>query len=99
MIQTLKEFGDLQKVQELQRKGDDLYWQEGKLNVSIATSCHRSFLIHFGVNVSNAGTPVKTSALEDFAVQDPQKFSVNFMKKVVAEVESQIRATKKVRVF
>ena len=99
MAETLRDLGDLSKAQELVRRGDDLFWREGKLNVSIATCCSRSFLIHFGVNVTNSGTPVKTAALEDFAITDTSSFAKAFMEKVTREVESQLRATQKVRTF
>lgn len=53
----------------IRREGDDLYVAlpdgEGKLSISIATVSPSSGLLHFAVNVTNAGTPVKTAALED----------------------------------
>ena len=53
----------------IRRAGDDIYLVlpdgEGKLSISIATMSPSSGLIHFAVNVTNDGTPVKTSSLED----------------------------------
>ena len=99
MRETLRELGDSQQIDSLRRQGDDLYLKDGKLNVSIATCCNRSFLIHFGVNVSNGGTPVKTAALCDFGITDIPSFAKRYMEKVTSEVESQIRATQKVKIF
>ncbi len=52
------------------REGDDIYVMlpdgAGKLSISIATMSPLSGLIHFAVNVTNEGTPVKTASLEDF---------------------------------
>ena len=43
------------------RKGDDLFYQNKKLSVSIATSSQNSLLIHFALNLSpNAPVPVAT---------------------------------------
>lgn len=57
---------------KLRRSGDDIYVAssdgEGKLSISIATVSPVSGLIHFAVNVSNAGTPVKTASLEDLGI-------------------------------
>lgn len=53
----------------VRRDGDDVYVTlpsgEGKLSISIATVSPSSGLVHFAVNVSNEGTPVKTASLED----------------------------------
>ena len=39
------------------RKGDDVYFEGKKLSVSIATCSNSSMKIHFGMNVTNKGTP------------------------------------------
>ena len=77
---------------ELRRDGDDLFVGPGKLSISIATRSLVSTLIHFAVNISNAGTPVVTASLEDIAVA-PQAFAVRLMSVVVAE-EASIRAAR-----
>ncbi len=53
---------------QLRRSGDDLYVGEGKLSISIATVSPVSGLIHFAMNVTNEGTPVKTASLEDLGL-------------------------------
>lgn len=60
----------------LERQGDDLYWNQRKLSISIATKTINSVLIHFAVNVSNAGTPVPTCALDDFQVEAKPLFAM-----------------------
>lgn len=54
----------------LLRDGDDLYFKNKKLSISIAAPSLRSVLIHFAINVTNSGTPVETASLEDFNI-DP----------------------------
>jgi hypothetical protein len=50
------------------KDGDDLYLDQGKLSVSIATCSASSMKIHFGVNIRNEGTPVnvRTASLMEF---------------------------------
>ncbi len=47
------------------REGDDLYFGDKKLSVSIVTCSNSSMKIHFGMNVINKGTPddVETTGL------------------------------------
>ena len=55
---------------QLTRDGDDLFWNNKKLSISIATTSPRSVMVHFAVNIVNEGTPVPTCALNDFGL-DP----------------------------
>lgn len=80
----------------LTRDGDDIYLEDKKLSISIATRSPVSTMIHFAVNVSNEGTPVKTLSLEDLGV-DPRAFAQLIMQKFAAEYESITKATQKVR--
>jgi uncharacterized protein len=41
-----------------QREGDDLYFRDKKLSVSIATCSASSMKIHFGLNITSQGTPL-----------------------------------------
>lgn len=83
----------------IDRRGDDLFYNGGKLNVSIATKTPNSFLIHYGINMINAGTPVKTASLADFGITNAQRFSESIMKQVTDEIKSQRKAACKVKVF
>ncbi len=81
---------------DLQRSGDDIYWQNKKLSISIATRSPNSIMIHFAVNVSNEGTPVLTCSLEDFGIE-PQRFAEICLCSIQAEYESVLMATHKVK--
>ena len=85
-----------QHAAKLIREGDDLYFEGGKLSISIATSSPVSTLIHFAVNCTNDGTPVKTASLGDLGL-DPRTFATEAMRLLVSEVASIEEATVKVR--
>jgi uncharacterized protein len=96
-IDVLKKLSPLgEKVQELYRDGDDIFLGDNKLSISIATISPVSALIHFAVNVTNDGTPVKTLALQDLQVE-PHAFSKNLMETLCSEMSSIQAATCKVR--
>lgn len=50
---------------DLVRKGDDLYLDDRKLSISIATSSPVSVMVHAALNVISEGTPVKAAGLLD----------------------------------
>lgn len=82
---------------KLSRSGDDLYWEtEKKFSISIASVSPVSQMIHFAVNISNEGTPVKTSSLQDFGI-DPEAFGNLLLKKISDEFASILEATMKVK--
>ena len=81
---------------KLQRRGDDLYFGDKKINVSIATASPVSSLIHIGVNVSHKGTPVATMGLNDFQINAYQ-FSKKIMDGFVEEYISMKKAMCKVK--
>lgn len=83
------------KRPELRRDGDDIYRDDGKFSISIATVSPVSALIHFAVNVSNEGTPVQTCSLADFSV-DADMFIPQALERIAAELESMVAATQKV---
>ncbi len=83
-------------VNQLTRDGDDIFCDDGKLSISIATQSPNSSLIHFAVNVVNRGTPVRTISLEEFGVE-PVVFAKTVMDRFVQEVNSIREATRKVR--
>lgn len=67
-----------------------------KLSISIATQSPISSLIHFAVNITNKGTPVRTLSLEDLDVE-PKKFANEILKRFAQECETVREATMKVR--
>jgi hypothetical protein len=91
---------DRAAAHKLRRSGDDLYFNgdkgEGKLSISIATVSPVSSLIHFAVNCTNDGTPVKTAALSELGLE-PKKFAAEVMKRFATEMQGIEEATVKVR--
>lgn len=86
----------LENGHHLIRSGDDLYFNEKKLSVSIASCSAVSVMIHFGVNITNNGTPVPTCALGDFEVE-PVSFANELMKRFADEYKTIVEATMKVK--
>lgn len=80
----------------LERDGDDIFWGERKLNISIATKSPVSTMIHLAINCTNKGTPVETCSLEDLKLS-PAKVSEDVMEKFQREFEAILKATQKVR--
>lgn len=95
MSLMLEEF-HRRKIYSVIRRGDDLYEEDAKLSVSIATSSVTSTLIHAGINISSRNTPVKTKGLQDFGV-DSQEFAKNILKAFKIEFETSYQAICKVR--
>lgn len=86
----------LPREKHLHREGDDLYFNDGKLSISVAIPSVRSSLIHFALNVVNEGTPVKTCALSDFGI-DPREFANNVFARIENEFTTSVEATYQVR--
>ena len=76
--------------------GDDLYVDERKASVSIATRSPVSALIHFGLNVETEGTPLPTWGLRE-ADLDPGDFAAQLLERYEAEIVDIHRAAAKVR--
>ena len=82
--------------QLLARSGDDLYLNDQKLSISIATRSINSGLVNFAMNVTNAGTPVKTLSLQDLKIE-PINFAKELLQLVSAEYVDIKKATYKVK--
>ena len=80
----------------LTRDGDDIWQGERKLSISIATQSPVSSLIHFAVNITNEGTPVKTLSLTDLKIE-PKAFALKAMELFCREIQGIQDATQKVR--
>lgn len=80
----------------LERDGDDIFWGEKKLNISIAAKSPVSTMIHLAINCTNRGTPVETCSLEDLKLS-PEEVASEVMQKFQREFESILKATQKVR--
>lgn len=82
--------------QKLTRSGDDVFYEQKKLNISIATRSLNSVLVHVAVNIKNSGAPIPISALEDFKI-DSVQFAQALMNQLKEEWEDVLAATYKVR--
>ena len=81
----------------LRREGDDIFLDgDRKMSISIATISPVSVMIHWAVNLTNEGTPVKTACLADAGV-DPKMFCQKLIERVSAEHQSIVNATQKVQ--
>ncbi len=85
-------------AQKLVRKGDDLYFENKKLNISIATQSANSCLIHFAVNSLRTGAPVSILSLEELAVP-ADVFAQELLPLLQQEVVDILEASQKVRTF
>ncbi len=71
------------------RNGDDLFIDDGKLTVSIASAGVASEKIHCGINLTTRGTPIemKTAALEEYGIKDWKKIAEEISETFIREVE------------
>lgn len=82
----------------VERKGDDLMINGGKLTVSIATKSHNSILIHTGINIDSTGAPVKACGLtSELGIVDIKEFGNTIMQRYSDEIDDIILASTKVR--
>ncbi len=79
------------------RSGDDLFFDNRKLSVSIATKSLTSSLIHTGLNIVKNGAPVQASDLTEAGIVDIKKFANDIMDKFIEELDSIKLAASKVR--
>ncbi|MGD9580596.1 MAG: DUF366 family protein, partial [Vampirovibrionia bacterium] len=80
------------------RDGDDLYYQEGKLSVSIATVSVVSGLIHVGINIDSTDAPVNASGLlSEMKMDNINDFAIQLLKSYTIEQQQIKNATYKVR--
>lgn len=82
----------------VRRSGDDLFVNDRKLSVSIATKSLTSVLIHTGVNILSEGAPIPVSGLEsDLGIKDIKDFAIEVMNNYSEELEDIVLASTKVR--
>lgn len=82
----------------VRRNGDDLFINEKKLSVSIATKSITSVLIHTGLNILTEGAPIPVSGLKTaLNIDDIKEFALEVMEKYSEEIQDIILAGTKVR--
>ncbi len=73
-------------IGHLRRRGNDIYYKERKLNVSIATKSLGSILMHTGINVRTENTPVPTAGLAELGL-DPTTFATEILEIFARDVK------------
>lgn len=97
LICTIKEALEQRGIKII-RNGDDLFFDDRKLSVSIATKSATSVLIHTGINIISTGAPIKASGLsEDLGIEDIKGFACEVMNNYSEEIYDIIQASTKVR--
>ncbi len=97
LISTIKETLEKRGF-NLKRNGDDLFVNNKKLSVSIATKSVNSVLIHTGINILSEGAPIQVSGLKsDLGIDDIKDFALEVMKNYTEEVDDIVLASTKVR--
>ncbi len=96
LISIIKE--ELEKLisNKVIRKGDDIFIDNKKLSVSIATKSITSVLIHTGININSTGAPVEAIDLNSLNVTNIKEFANNIMIKYSNEINDIILASTKV---
>lgn len=79
----------------LRRLGDDLYFGNRKLSVSIATLTPVSTMIHAGINVTTAGVPVPAVGLAELGLDEDSIWS--FAQRVSCGYAEEIRSSAQAR--
>ena len=83
---------------KITRNGDDLFFDDKKLTVSIATKSATSVLIHTGVNIISEGAPIKASGLSsELGISDIKELAQEIMTNYADEIDDIILASTKVR--
>ena len=82
----------------IRRSADDLFINNKKLSVSIATKSITSTLIHFGLNIISEGAPVNAADLtQDALITDIKQFAMEILSYYKEEVKDIELAATKVR--
>ena len=96
LITTIKEVLEDDYNIEVKRSGDDLFIDNKKLSVSIATKTVNSVLIHTGININPEGAPVSASGLNLIEDINIENFARKIMAKYSEELEDIVLASTKV---
>ncbi|OHD56236.1 MAG: hypothetical protein A2Y33_00245 [Spirochaetes bacterium GWF1_51_8] len=68
------------------RKGDDLFFKERKLSVSIATASPVSVMVHSALNILPTGAPVPISCLQEMKVE-PVELALSILESFAHEFD------------
>lgn len=79
------------------RNGDDLFFNNKKLSVSIAGKSINSVLIHTGINIIAEGAPIEASSTQQIGITDTKTLAQNIIESYRNECDDMLLATTKVR--
>jgi hypothetical protein len=79
------------------RRGDDLFFRERKLSVSIVTASPVSILLHAGVNIDPEGAPVPAVGLPEVGCPEARPWAEEVLERFRAEAAEMDWACAKVR--
>lgn len=72
-------------VKNLERRGNDIYFDQRKLSVCIATRSPVSVLMHMGININTEGTPIPTSGLKEMKIE-PWAFATSILERFSRDI-------------
>jgi len=87
----------MKNPQQLIRRGNDLYFENRKLNVSIVTATPVSILFHLGMNWDATGAPVPAASLKELGIEKWDSFANELLQSFHEEWKGVNRACTKVR--
>ena len=98
LVTIAKEINEEKTNKIIRRYGDDLFYDNKKLSVSIATCSFNSILIHFAMNISTDNTPIPTSGLaSDIGIDNIKELADNILIRYTEEIKDIKNASCKVR--
>lgn len=83
-------------IQGLRKRGNDIYFQDRKMSVSIATTSGVSILMHSAINIRTEGTPIPTAGLAELGIE-PVPFAHALLERFAAQSRIWAGARVKVR--
>lgn len=82
----------------VERRGNDLWYRQGKLSVSIAAPTPLSVKVHLGINILTKGAPVAAAGLAQLKVR-PSELAKALLKRAVDDHAKLAKARMKVRQY
>lgn len=90
-VHTVREALWEKGITRLSRRGNDIFFEQRKLSVSICAKATTSVLMHTGLNIDTHGTPIPTSGLSEMRI-DPLPFAKDILELFVNDSKTWARA-------
>ncbi len=98
LVSVTKEILESATGKTLRREGDDLFFDDRKLTVSVFKPAGPGSLIHLGINVTTEGVPVEASSLRDLGYRgDPLNLGYRVARSFASEMEALVLDATKMR--